>query len=221
MSNEDVMYFYSKCVQAMIYTDDLNVFLDDLETYFIIDEKVVLNVLEYFLEIQKNCMDDQMKSNAYKIVHYFKEKCQDNTILLNNKVNNIIRLINNSDSSKIVELIKNEYDIRFSDNKVTRLALKNVDLSLKSIKKMVSMDFSILVNHSSFYDDESFEEIAEICSSDIVKYVGSIRILIYENSNLFTHKLFMDRVKKVLNASKLNDRDIKKFVRKFKRNFGV
>lgn len=215
MSKEDTMYFYAKCVETMVYTKDIDEFLEYLESYFVMDEKIILSTLSTFIEMNQNYIDEQMKNNVYKIIQYYKEKCIKKEIQIQDQANLLIRQINTTNDSKIKTLIKNEISIRYEDIIITYTALKNTKSAMKFIKEKVEMDFEILINHSSFYNDEDFKEIKRICAENITDYIGCINMITTEHPNLLDSKLFVNRVKEVIEP--LNTKEIKKF----RKNMGI
>ena len=220
MEDEKALYFYVKCVETMVYCENLESFIEDLEKYFNIEPAIIINVLEIFIRSNINNIDGHSKQNAYKTLNFFREKLK-NKENMQEKTNNIIRLINCTNSKKLKNFVKIEYQNRFLDNKITLEAAKYYKNALETLRALIILDFNILINHSDFYDDETFETIADYCIENEINYLGSINIMTKENPKLLEDKLFMNRVKLVIQKMNINNVKIKKLYKKSIKNLGI
>ena len=220
MIDEKILYLYVKCIETLVYSEDIGKIIENLERDFKVDPRIILNVLEIFIRSNMNNIDKHSKASALEIIDHFKEKIKDKE-KIQEKINTIVRLINCTNDKKIKSFIKAEYQTRFLDNKKAIDAAKDTEKSLNNLRNMMLFDFNILIDHSSFYDEEMFEAISEYYIKNEINYIGSINAILKENPYLLKEKTFVDRVKYIIKQMNIKNKKTKKLYNQSIKKLGI
>lgn len=185
-------YFYTKCIWSIAYGNNPKQTIDYLFNFFGLDSMKMYNCLDVFLGENNYFLTDEARENLKLLVKHLKG------VLTDWDFQSIDSMLIGNDFNLIDGFILTQYEKRFMyDNAPASLVDSNNKARyFEYLKSMIVNDTDVLITHSSKCDKRTFEVYkAPMFSSDVLKYIGSVNMIVSERPSILYDELFMDRVK--------------------------
>lgn len=209
-------YFYSKCIWAIAYSNNVSEMINVLFSNFNIDYDVFCDMLDIFLGYNYDCIDSASKKN----LNYLIEFLHGIPSISNGQgfYNKFKGLLNTCDTSRVRGLILSEYELRYmSDDISDSLSLAYDDKYFSKLKGLIVNDLNVLISHL-YCDNQSFDKFVDSYMHNSLNYIGSINKIISERPDILNNTLFLSRVHHVCDKleSCISDGYVKKIYNSFR-----
>lgn len=197
--NENIIksdYFYSKCIWAVAYGDNPKKTIDYLFNFFCVDASKIYVALIGFLNMNNYLLTDEARENLCVLVRYLKAVFPKSDFSMIDS-----KIVDNSFTT-IDGFILSQYEKRFLYQNAP-LALVNSDNKkayFEFLKSMIANDMDVLITHSPKCDRVVFEtDKAVMHATQMLKYIGSVNMIVTEHPTILENELFLSRVNCVSN----------------------
>ena len=184
-------YFYGKCIWAIAYSENSKQTINYLFNFFCIDASRVYSSLIDFLNENNYFLDDFARNNLVVLVQYLKN------VLPSYDFKGIDSKIRDDSFTLIDGFILSQYEKRFmyDEAPASLVSSDNKDKYFDILKSMIVNDMDILITHSTKCDEKTFEmNKSNKYVNDILKYIGSINMIIGEYPSILEDEVFLSRV---------------------------
>jgi len=213
--NEQDIYYLHKLLVSLMFDNEKQSYKEVLWVYDISVLRVFKQIVSEF--VKHNFLEMHIKDNIYSFLMYgrnIKDKFNEEKI---NIINEITIILNCQKEDKSLNFyIEQLLDRRENLNQLKKLCLNDILQEIKYVDESIYNDFIVLVSHG---DDTSDEDFNNVYLENLVEnnyYYESLNVILKECPSLFKNKLFVSRVKKVLESNTYVDNNFKKINRKFK-----
>lgn len=220
----DIDYCYMKFVQAMLFSNDDDKYIDEItrnldENNFLFFQDLRSYMANYFFEGYISPF------NKERLIYIFNSALNKTTLGTPDviiKVKNLLLDIKRSNGKHIIDFYRQELAIRKNDPTYLdkeKIPYYLIEAVREELLLSLENDYTIAYTHSRLVSDEDFVQKYEKGFSNSLKYLESIRSMNHDKE-FFESDLFVRRVLKVLNNNVNNTRKIPlnniKFIRENK-----
>ena len=199
----DSGYFCHKCIWVIAYGEKYEETIKYLFDILGINELVMYYAFVDFMNINNEYLNDFSRENLLRFSNYLKR------IVPGNDFSAVDRKIADGSSIWIDGFILSQYGIRFM-GKISD-SIIDPDKKAKSfefLKLMLYNDMDVLITHSGKYNSKKFmnEKVNEY-TEYMLRYIGSINIIIGEYPSLLKDVTFLSRLKCVVERIENSPKD--------------
>lgn len=213
--NEQDIYYLHKLLVSIMF-DNENESYKEVPWVFDIG---ILTVFKQIVSefVKYDTLSKHIKDNIYSFLLYgrnIKDESYEERI---NIINEITIILNCQKEDKSLNFyIEQLLDRRENLSELKKASLNDILAEIEYIDSSIYNDFIVLVSHG---DDTSEEDFDSVYLPNLIEnnyYYESLNVILKECPSLFENKLFISRVKKVLNSNTYIDGNFKKIHKKFK-----
>ena len=164
---------------------------------FGLDPNRMYDVLSTFLNFSIYSLDDDSRTNLHFLVRFLRNNSDDK-----DKFNKLENALYDKNLDCTNGFILNQYEKRFGlSAPISLVDENNKQNSFNHLKSMIVNDVDVLISHSNRCDNVTFNssKVSEILG-DILKYIGSVNMIISEKPEILGDLRFANRVKTVCNV---------------------
>lgn len=198
--NENIIksdYFYSKCIWAIAFDKKPKETISYLFNFFGLDVFEMYWALDgFFAQNNDSNLDKDSKVNLGYLIKFLKDK-SNGEYKFEHMEANLKELYDKTD-----EFILEQYKIRFMYDNAPKEIVEpnNKDQWLAFFKSMIVNDKDVLITHSPKCDRVVFEtDKAVMHATQMLKYIGSVNMIVTEHPTILENELFLSRVNCVSN----------------------
>lgn len=197
--NDFDTYLNYKLIESIINDNKVSENLEGHKS--IILNKEFILVLSNFVEkyVKNALLDKSQLDNLNNLINYIRFNFNTSQKVYNHLFNHMIYNINKSDSSE--KYIFNNFVNRFSGHGILKYLFdyQNYPYMLKKIKKSISMDYFYLVLLTKNVDEKFYKIIDKLALNEY--FLMSINQIIFEYPDILKDKVFVTRLKSVININ--------------------
>lgn len=190
-------YFYDKCIWMIACCDNPKANVSYLFNVFGLNPNRMYDVLSTFLNFSIYSLDDDSRTNLHFLVRFLRNNSDDK-----DKFNKLEDALYDKSLDCTNGFILNQYEKRFGLSvPISLVDENNKQNSFNHLKSMIVNDVDVLISHSNRCDNVTFNssKVSEILG-DILKYIGSVNMIISEKPEILGDPRFASRVKTVCNV---------------------
>lgn len=195
--NENIIksdYFYSKCVGAVAYSSNPKQTINYLFNFFGVDTLKIYYALIEFMNTNNYFLNDDARENLLLLVNFLKSSLPDYDFSM------IDSIIVDNGFTMVDGFILSQYEKRFLyENAPFALVTSNNKKEYyEYLKSMIVNDMDVLITHSPKCDKVTFEtDKAVMHATQMLKYIGSVNMIMTEHPTILENELFLSRVNRV------------------------